>query len=300
MGGGARPQATTRNPKRLVSEARRSPSPLRARSATVSVVLLVPTPDPLTLTLDIGNTAVKGGLFEGPDLVRTFRMATDPAASVPAYRHALRSHLAGAEVERVGLASVVPAVTARAAEAARAETLRPPLLVRPSLALPFEMGYATPETLGADRLAAAAGAWVQYGGGVPARPLVVVDAGTAVTVEVVGAGGVFLGGAIGAGPDLVRRALAGGTAQLPEVDATVPQRAIGRSTTEGLQAGVMLPFLDGVRGLLARVAAELGTEPLVIATGGWGGLLAAHLDAVAHVEPDLVLHGVRVLLDLNP
>ncbi len=194
----------------------------------------------------------------------------------------------------------MPLVAERVAEAVRAETLHVPLVLGPSLALPFEMGYRTPETLGADRLAAAAGAWHLYRARAPDRPLAVVDAGTAVTVEVVSADGVFLGGAIGAGPDLVRRALARGTAQLPEATPTVPRRAVGRSTEEALDAGIMLPFLDGVRGFLARVTDELGAEPLVVATGGWGRLLAEHLRAVDHAEPHLVLHGVRALLDLNP
>jgi type III pantothenate kinase len=254
----------------------------------------------MILTLDIGNTAVKGGLFDGPDLVRTFRLASDASASVPAYRHALRHHLGGEDVERVGLASVVPAVAERIAEAARAETLHLPLAVAPDLALPFAMGYETPMTLGTDRIAAAAGAWARFHSDAPDRPLVVVDAGTAVTLEVVSADGVFLGGAIGAGPDLVRRALARDTAQLPEIDAVVPRRAVGRSTAEALQAGVMLPFLDGVRGLLARVTAELGAAPLVVATGGWSSLLAEHVEAIRHVEPHLVLYGVRDVLERNP
>lgn len=253
----------------------------------------------MVLALDIGNTAIKGGLFDGTDLRRTFRLATDPAASVPAYRHALRHRLDGAEVEHVGIVSVVPTVGALVTEAARAETMQLPLVVSHRSPLPFAMGYETPETLGTDRIAAAAGAWTRYHDGAPDRPLVVVDAGTAVTLEVVSADGTFLGGTIGAGPDLVRRALARGTAQLPEVDARLPRRAVGRSTKEALQAGLMWPFLDGVRGLLARTADELGADPVVVATGGWSELLAAHVEAVDHVEPDLVLHGVRALLALS-
>ena len=253
----------------------------------------------MTLALDIGNTAVKGGLFDGRDLVRTFRFATDPAASVPAYRHALRHHLDGAEVQRTGIASVVPAVTERLAEAVQAETLGLPLVIRHTLTLPFAMGYKTPETLGTDRIALAAGAQACY----RARhsgPLVVVDAGTAVNVEVLSADDVYLGGTIGAGPDLIRRALTGGTAQLPDVKPRLPRRAIGRSTQEALQAGILFPFLDGVRGLLGRIADELDGEPLVVATGGWGALLAEHVPAIDHAEPHLVLHGVQALLERNP
>src|SRR5690606_2623443 len=146
----------------------------------------------------------------------------------------------------------------------------------------------------------AAGAHALYREAQPDRPLVVVDAGTAVTVEVVSADDVFLGGTIGAGPDLVRRALAGGTAQPPDVAPGLPPRAIGRSTREAIQSGLLFPFLDGVRGLLTRIADELGTEPYAVATGGWGTLLAEHVPAIVHAEPHLVLHGVRALLDLNP
>lgn len=198
------------------------------------------------------------------------------------------------------MASVVPAVTERLAEAVRAETLRPSLAVGHTLTLPFAMGYETPETLGADRLAAAAGALALYREAQPGRPLVVVDVGTAVTVEVVSADDVFLGGVIGAGPELARRALADGTAQLPDVAPELPRRAIGRSTREAIQSGLLFPFLDGARGLLARIAGELGAEPFVVATGGWGALLAEHVLAIDHAEPHLVLHGVRALLDLNP
>lgn len=253
----------------------------------------------MTLALDIGNTAVKGGLFDDDDLVRTFRFETDAGASVPAYRHALRHRLGGDEVQRAGIASVVPAVTQRLAEAVHAETLALPLVVQPTLALPFDLAYETPETLGTDRLAAAAGAHALFRAEHDG-PLVTVDAGTAVTVEVVSADDVFLGGAIGVGPDLVRRALARDTAQLPDVPPALPRRAIGRSTRGSIQSGLLFPFLDGVRGLLTRIIDELDGQPLVVATGGWGALLTEHLDAIDRVEPNLVLHGVRVLLDLNP
>lgn len=253
----------------------------------------------MTLALDIGNTAVKGGLFDGDALVRTFRFATDATASVPAYRHALRHHLGSVDVQRIGIASVVPTVTDRLVAAVQAETLHPPLVIHHTLVLPFAMGYETPETLGTDRIAAAAGAHALFRAEHPG-PLVTVDAGTAVTVEVLSADDEFQGGAIGAGPDLLRRALAGDTAQLPDVAPRLPRRTIGRSTRASIQSGILFPFLDGVRGLLARVADELADEPFIVATGGWGGLLAKHIDAIDAHEPYLVLHGVRTLLSLNP
>ncbi len=250
------------------------------------------------LTLDIGNSAAKGGFFEGEHLTETFRLDLSRGASAWA---AFEAQLRARGVTRAGIASVVPQATA----------LVQPLLARLAgvsaevihhrMRLPFALAYETPHTMGADRLAAAAAAWLGYGpqaGGAP-RSVVALDAGTAVTYDVVDRAGVFLGGAIGAGPGLLRDALSRGTAQLPPVPLELPPTPIGRSTQEALQAGIMYAFLDGVRGMLDRVRDALGEDPVVVATGGWGAFLRQHLDAIDHVEPHLVLRGIRALMALN-
>jgi len=239
----------------------------------------------MTLALDLGNSAAKGALLDGLRVVHAF-------AAAPA---GLAAALGGHAVSRAGIASVVPAHTAVWAEAVREATGCEPLAVHAGLRLPFGMAYATPETLGADRLAAAAGAHALFP---DADPLVVLDAGTALTLEVV-AGGAYRGGAIAPGPDLLRRALARGTAQLPEVDPALPPSPIGSTTREAVQVGVMGGFVGATRGLLAATAAALGTGPFVVATGGWAGFLAAHLPEIGVVEPHLVLQGVAALVDLN-
>lgn len=250
------------------------------------------------LTLDIGNTAVKGGLFDGDRLVRSFRLASRPDASVPAYRHSLRAHLQDDVVERVGLASVVPALTRTLAEAVRQEKMVLPEAVHAGMTLPFEMGYRTPETLGADRLAAATAGYLRYGRAEDgaARAVIVVSAGTAVAYDVVDAGGTYRGGAIGCGPQLARDALARGTAQLPEARLDLPRRPIGRSTRKSLQSGVMFGFIDGAAGMIRRLRRQVRGPAVVVATGGWSALLGEQLKTVDHVEPTLVLHGVRALL----
>lgn len=236
------------------------------------------------LALDLGNSALKGARFDGERLVASFRLAADPST----WTDALRAHaLPGL---RCALASVVPTRTPALVAALEALTGAPPAVVDATSPLPFRMAYDTPETLGADRLAAAAGAHALFG---RHDPLVVIDAGTAATVEVL-ADGTYLGGAIAPGPDLLRRALAQGTAQLPEVPPETPARCIGRSTREALQAGVAAAFVGGLRYLLAATRRELGRRPFVVVTGGWGAALAGPLHADAH-EPALVLHGVRVL-----
>jgi type III pantothenate kinase len=163
--------------------------------------------------------------------------------------------------------------------------------------LPFNLGYDTPDTLGVDRLAAAAAGWVHYGQA-DSRSVLVIDAGTAVNYEVIHREGRYEGGAIGAGPVLLQQALRTGTAQLPDVPLTLPtDTAVGRSTQTALQSGIMWGLVDSVRGMCDRLAPSLPDAPRRVLTGGWGALLAEHLDDTHHA-PHLILHGVR-LLTLN-
>ncbi len=256
------------------------------------------------LVLDIGNSAAKGGLFDGATLTRVFHV--DPAA--PGWREPslakqwtdrLAAALDGTAPERCGIASVVPAQTPRVQAALKQLTGQAPLIVSPALRLPFAMAYETPDTLGADRLAAAAAAWTRYGQ--PAnRPVVAVDAGTAITYEVVTPPGTYRGGGIAPGPALLRRALHTGTAQLPEVPLGIPDSIIGPSTRSAIQSGIMSALLDSVSGMIARIRHKLPADPIVVGTGGWSTLLSTHLSAIDHVEPHLVLDGIRLLMSLNP
>ena len=262
------------------------------------------------LTLDIGNSAAKGGFFSGERLRHTFHLAPPAEPTEAAWTAALRAALQTGALEkmleetgvaRVGLASVVPAATLPAQAALWQVTGCRAEVVGPEMTLPFTLTYETPQTLGMDRLAAATAAWTRYYD--PGNGLVVLDAGTALTVEVIDAGGTFLGGTISAGPDLLRRALHAGTAALPDVPLDAPGGAppppIGRSTEAALRSGIFYGFVDGAHGLIDRCAATLGGTPIVVATGGWSALLARYIERIDHVEPHLVLHGIRALMALS-
>lgn len=242
----------------------------------------------MILCLDIGNSATKAGLFDGAALLRTLRTTRLDA-------RALSDFVGPARVQRAGIASVVPAATPDAALLVERLTGAPPLIVSADVVLPFAMAYETPETLGADRIAAAAGGRSLFP---DSDPLVTLDAGSAVTVEVL-AQGRFLGGAIAPGPDLLYSALAERTAQLPLLRPEFDLRAIGRSTEQSIRAGTGVTFIEGLRGLLRRIGEELGAPPTVVACGGWGDFLKAHIEEVTHLEPHLVLHGIRALVALN-
>jgi len=254
----------------------------------------------MLLALDVGNSAVKAGLFSGDELVRVFSVdpPDDDAPDASHWRAALISALADATVEHVGLVSVVPARTDAVTRALRGVADAPLTIVAPGMTLPFTLDYDTPDTLGTDRLAAAAAGWAQYGRDA-SRSVIVVDAGTAVNYEVVHRNSTYRGGAIGPGAVLMRNALQAGTAQLPDVPLHLPETPVGPSTQAALQSGILWGLIDSVQGITTRLADRLPDTPHLVLTGGWSNLLIDHLKIEATHAPHLVLRGVRLLAETN-
>lgn len=256
------------------------------------------------LVFDVGNTAIKGGFFVGDELIHDFRIERETftqnvlQAILYLYQEKLTLSL---EHFRVGIVTVVPSLTSLIAETVQETLNLSPFLLTNEATKPLKMGYATPQTLGTDRLAGAIGAFVRHGkksDGTP-RAVIVVDAGTAINYEVVSADGTYLGGAIAAGVDLTMKALARGTAQLPEVELFFPENPIGNSTKTCLQSGIMFAFADGVSGMVKRLSEALPKEDgdaLVVATGGWAGRLLQHVGEIHIADPNLVLYGIDAML----
>jgi type III pantothenate kinase len=225
-----------------------------------------------------------------------FEMESSPTASVAAYRHSLRSRLHDVTPISAGISSVVPGLTSVIAQAVRDDFMIVPTIVDSKLELPFAVDYDPPESLGADRLCAAAAACakLELSGPDAAASVIVVDAGTAVTYDVV-EGGCYRGGAIAPGPQMAISALDRGTAMLHVVELSVPKKALANDTTDGIRSGVVFGFVDSVSAMIKRLAAEIESTPVVFATGGWGSFLAEHVDAIDSYEPNLVLEGVWLL-----
>lgn len=254
----------------------------------------------MLLALDVGNSAVKGALYDGADPVEVFSIPIEKSslttsALVDKLEAGLLSHFDDVSIDQVGMASVVPEAAAAVETVLQGRTDVGITRIHPTMSLPFDLAYETPNTLGADRLAAAAAGWSQFGMTGPPRSVLVVDAGTAVTVEVIHRTGVYQGGTIAAGPALHRRALQNGTAQLPSVPLELPDAPVGRSTQAALQSGIMWGLVDTVDGMTDRLAGALPDTPQIVTTGGWGKLLLHNLDRVDHHEPHLVLDGIRLL-----
>ena len=169
-----------------------------------------------------------------------------------------------------------------------------PLLASAAMETGLEIEYRDPLTLGADRMANAVAALRLHG-----APAIVVDLGTATKFEVVVKERRYLGGAIAPGIRTAAESLVRRWARLAAFEWRAPERAAGRSTEECLQSGVLYGAVAMVDGMVRRLAAEARIRPVVIATGGLAGLLAPHSQMIERVDPDLTLHGLRLLHGLN-
>jgi type III pantothenate kinase len=250
------------------------------------------------LVLDVGNTNTVVGLFAGDSVSARWRLTTQAERTADEIGMWLRQLLQWEQVEPDGLlgaavASVVPPMDPRLAEGIERYLGLEAFFVEPGIKTGMPLRVDAPLELGADRLCDAVAAFAVYGG-----PCVVLDFGTAVTWEVVSDRGEYLGGAIAPGPGVTADALASKTAKLPHVALSPPPRVIGKGTVDAIQSGVFYGYLGLVEGVTKRILDELGSAK-VIATGGFSSNIAKHSDVIDHVEPDLTLHGLRILWEKN-
>lgn len=251
------------------------------------------------LAIDIGNTTTAVGLFRGSRLVLSNRLDSRSELRVDECAEMLSAFLQKKlsntpSFQRGIIASVVPRLTSVYTSAMETKFGVKPLLVSAQLPVGLKIGYRKPQQLGADRLANAVAGFYLYGG-----PVVVIDLGTATKFEVVTKKGEYLGGAIGPGvetasADLVRR-----TALLPKVILKKPQKAIGRSTEEALQAGILFGAAGGIDRVVVEIEKELGAKVKVIATGGLAKTVAGLSKRIQKVDPDLTLKGLAIIADLS-
>ncbi len=240
------------------------------------------------LTIDIGNSAIKTGLF-----AENQTLATTTESSIEEALARIATWNTQTPPCRIGLCSVVPQQSEILISRITELTDAPIFEVNSHADSPIQLNYTPAENLGPDRLAAACAAW--YPGG---TSQIIIDAGTAITIDVVRADGAFLGGVIMPGPTLSNRALADYTAKLPDVSLTPPEGAFGTSTVEALQHGLIYGMIDGVLGTIARIERFLDSSSAITLTGGWHQVLAKHIPE-AQINRNLVLHGIRLLMQFN-
>jgi type III pantothenate kinase len=254
----------------------------------------------MRLCLDIGNSQLHGGVFDS-GLRMQFRKTTHPLGSSDEFgvffTSVLRENgLDPGLVERVAICSVVPPALYPIRSACMKYFRCEPFVLQAGVKTGLKVKYRNPHEVGADRIAGAIGATLRH----PGANIIVVDCGTATTLDVVTANGDYLGGAILPGVGISVETLAGRTAKLPTVEITKPATALGRSTVESIQSGVYHGHVGAIRRLVEELTREaFGDEPrTVIGTGGFARLLIAER-LFDEVIPELVLLGLLHADDLN-
>ena len=242
----------------------------------------------MLLAIDIGNTCIDIGLLAGDATV--FHHKFPPVPPVNGGLQRLLAPLAAPPVGVV-IGSVVAELGAAYAEACRGLSSGPVLQARSTWDWGLHIDYDDPARLGVDRLAAAAAA---HRAATVGRAAVVVDAGTALTVDAIDVEGTFRGGAIAPGLRLGLNALSTGTSFLPQVELAATTPLLGKNTTDGLCSGALHGSAALVEGLCVRMAAVLDSPIAIFLTGGDAPLLQPHIAAVHTCDPDLVLRGLAL------
>jgi type III pantothenate kinase len=253
----------------------------------------------MLLTIDVGNTNLTLGLYEGDQLVRHWRLATDHTRMPDEYGLQFLGLLENAgrsikDLTGISLASVVPPLTMRVVQACREYLRQEPLVVDAGIKTGVKIRYEDPRAVGADRVCDAVAVMKLYGG-----PACVVDFGTATTFNAITREGEYLGGAITAGVNLAAEALYTHAAKLPRIDLQRPPSVIGRNTVHAMQSGLLFGYVSMVEGMVSRFRAELGDDMKVIATGGLAEIVAKETPVIQHIAPWLTLDGLRILWELN-
>jgi type III pantothenate kinase len=253
----------------------------------------------MLLVIDIGNTNITLGLYEGEELGPRWRLATDHERMPDEYGLQFlglleNSGYSPADIHGACIASVVPPLTGKVVEASQRYLKVNPLIVDTGIKTGVRIRYDDPRAVGADRIVDAVAVHRLYGG-----PACVVDFGTATTFEAISAEGEFMGGAIAPGIGIAAEALYLRTAKLQRVDIQRPPNAIGRNTVHSIQSGLLFGYVGLVEGMVARFRAELGSNMKVIATGGLAEVLAKETTVIDIIAPWLTLEGLRIVYELN-
>lgn len=258
----------------------------------------------MLLAIDVGNTNVTIGVFEGARLAHNWRLAAlrertadELGIFVTGLLEQTKINLTG--LSGIVLASVVPPLTRPMEEMCDRYFGRKPLLVDASNA-GMPVRYTPTTDVGADRIVNAVAAWDTYGQ-TPPVPLIVVDFGTGTTFDIVSRAREYLGGIICPGIGISADALFQRAARLPRVDVRKPPAVIGQNTVEAIQSGLFFGYVDMVDGLVRRIRTELedGERAVVIATGGLAEVLAGETRSIQHVDADLTLQGLRLIWERN-
>lgn len=255
----------------------------------------------MILTIDVGNTSTTCGLFDGDKIVFQFRRETNIHSSSDEIGIFFRSVLKENgydynQISRIGICSVVPAMNYSLSSACTKYLKKEPLFIQAGIKTGLKLKYANPKEIGADLIAAAIGGINLY----PNRDMIIVDLGTATTLELVSKDKEFLGGSILPGLKISIDALATGTAKLPSVEIAKPAGIYGSTTTEAIQVGLFYGNAGAIKEICYQYQKQVfkGEKPFILGTGGFSKVFGEY-NLFDQIVPELVLYGVKCAIDLN-
>ncbi len=249
----------------------------------------------MLLTIDIGNTQIVSGVFDGQTLQSSWRLSTEHTKTADEYGIVFaslirESGIQAKEVHGTIISSVVPPLTPTIESMIETFFQHSPLIVSPDFPFGLTLDYANPQEIGTDRLVNAAAAFASY-----RTHLIIVDFGTATTFCTVTKDGRYLGGAIAPGIKSAAEALHHHTAKLPNVELTRPKSVIGTDTTSSIQSGLIFGYAGLVDAIVNRIEQEIGRSTKVVATGGLASILAPVSKTIQEIRPSLTLEGLELL-----
>jgi len=253
----------------------------------------------MLLAFDIANTNIKIGMFQGDKLHATWRISTGVHRMPDEYGIMLldllrHQGIATSEIKECAISCVVPPLLTIFYELMEKYFQIKPLVVGPGVKTGVRIRMENPREVGADLISNAAAALHLY-----KPPIIVVALGTATAFATVSKDGDYLGGVIAPGIGISAEALYTRTAALPRVELIAPRKAIGANTVNAMQSGIIFGWAGLIDGIVERIREELGEKAMVVATGGYAGIIAKESKTIDKVNPDLTLVGIRIIHDMN-
>ena len=250
----------------------------------------------MILTLDVGNTNMTGGVFDGDEIKATFRITTKMPRTSDEYGLLLRdvvtqNDIKPSEIQDAIICSVVPNLMHSLQSALIKYFHIVPIVVEAGIKTGIRIATTNPKQVGADRIADAVAAYELYGG-----PVLVLDFGTATTYDLVDETGAFVGAITAPGIRISAKALWEDAAKLPEIEIKKPENILGKDTITSMQSGLVFGQIGQTEYIIRKVKEEMGLKEMkVVATGGLGRIIANETDAIDVYDPNLTLKGIHLI-----
>lgn len=254
----------------------------------------------MLLAIDLGNTNIKYGVFDGDKLVASFRVSSRISRTADEYGSVLVGLLSDrgiskSDIDGIIFSSVIPALNYTICHMCEYFFNISPLIVGPGIKTGLNIKADNPKEVGADIIVNSVSAYNKYGG-----PIVVIDFGTATTFDVINEKGELLGVIIAPGIKTSLEGLSTKTAQLPMVELDAPKTVLGKNTKHAMQAGVIFGFAGLVDNIIKKIKRELKLQDVkVVATGGLGEIIASESNSISVVDRTLTLNGLKIIYELN-